>query len=133
MSAVCDVPFVDERMMDVFGGMRDRVILCPFCSTVLPFSFDFDSIHRCDCGACYKVCSREMLEKGVRDIAGELWSEEEFEFVQRVPIDVCNVVVEKDFDTLLAIGQVNDASLVGRFCKYDHREQLSLVWVKRLI
>lgn len=109
-----------------------HVIICPFCQASLPLSLDFDSIHRCECGACYKVCSQRMLEKSVQDIAWELWTDEELDFVQRVPIDVCNVVVEKEFDTFLSLKQLSDVT-GSRFCKYDGTEKLSLVWVKRMV
>lgn len=110
-----------------------HVIICPFCQTSLPLSFDFDAIHRCECGACYKVCSQKMLEKSVQDIAWELWTEEELDFIQRVPIDVCNIVVEKEFDRLLSLKHAGGLSDLSRFCKYDSQEKLSLVWVKRLV
>jgi TATA-box binding protein (TBP) (component of TFIID and TFIIIB) len=109
-----------------------HVIVCPFCQASLPMIYDFDSIHRCECGACYKVCSQRMLEKSVQDIAWQLWTDEELEFIQRVPIDVCNIVVEKEFDRLLNLKQLSDTA-GSRFCKYDISDQLSLVWVKRLI
>jgi len=49
-----------------------------------------------------------------------------------VPIDFCNVVVEKDFDRLLDLRQAVDPYGMERFCKYDVDSELSLIWVKRL-
>ncbi len=99
-----------------------------------PIPTDFDSIHRCGCGACYKVCGSDTLENGVGDIANTLWNEEELNFVRSVPIDFCNIVIEKDFDRLLDIKQTSREFLgIERFCKYDINSQLSLVWVKRLL
>jgi len=115
------------------AGVPTHIIVCPFCEAGLPIPDDFDAIYRCECGACYKVCSDNMLERGVYDIAEELWTEEELHFIQNVPLDVCNIVVEKDFDRLLDLRQSSDAAILERFCKYDTREHLSLVWVKRLI
>lgn len=116
-----------------FSSVPVHIIVCPFCEAGLPIPDDFDAIYKCECGACYKVCSTEMIERGVYDIAGELWTDDELDFIQRVPLDVCNIVVEKDFDRLLDIRQASDAALLERFCKYDTRDQLSLVWIKRLI
>ncbi len=115
------------------GNFPIHIIICPFCEAGLPIPDDFDAIYKCECGACYKVCSSETLERGVYDIAGELWSDEELDFIQHVPFDVCNIVIEKDFDRLLDIRQASDAALLERFCKYDARDKLSLVWIKRLV
>ncbi len=113
------------------GVSRNNVIVCPFCGAFLSFSFDFDSIHKCDCGACYKVCSNDMLEKGLRDVAGKLLREEELIFAGSIPIDMCDVVVEKNFDIFLSLTQSSDEALSSRFCKYDKEDKLSLVWVRR--
>ena len=112
--------------------MRTHIIVCPFCENGHPVPYDFDSIHRCNCGACYKVCGNQLLENGVSDIAEELWSAEELDFVRSIPVDFCNVVIEKDFDRLLDLKQNSDFDVVERFCKYDIDNHLSLVWVKRL-
>lgn len=110
-----------------------HIIVCPFCDTGHPIPTDFDSIHRCTCGACFKVCANDTLENGVGDIASTLWNEEEFSFVRTVPVDFCNIVIEKDFDRLLDLKQASrDCSGIERFCKYDINLNLSLVWVKRL-
>lgn len=121
--------------MDTFKPVkpvRHHIIICPFCESVHRIPVDFDAIHRCQCGACYKVCGNDGLETGVSDIADELWNEEELDFIRSVPIDFCNVVVEKDFDRLLDLKQHLDPNGMERFCKYDLNLQLSLVWVKRL-
>lgn len=113
-------------------SMQTHVVVCPFCDHAHPVPRDFDSIHRCDCGACYKVCGNNALENGVGDIAHELWSDEELDFVRSIPVDFCNIVIEKDFDRLLAIRQTSDLDAIERFCKYDVSIHLNLVWVKRL-
>ncbi len=112
--------------------VQTHIVVCPFCDNPHSVPTDFDSIHRCSCGACYKVCGQQALETGVGDIAEELWNEEELNFVRSIPIDFCNVVVEKDFDRLLDLRQSSDPIAVERFCKYDMNMNLSLVWVKRL-
>jgi hypothetical protein len=112
-------------------SMRTQIV-CPFCENGHAIPADFDAIHRCDCGACYKVCGNRALENGVRDIAEEMWSEEELNFIRAVPMDFCNVVVEKEFDRLLNLKHSLDPNVLERFCKYDNDNDLSLVWVKRL-
>ena len=112
--------------------MQTHIIICPFCENGHPVPNDFDSIHRCNCGACYKVCGNHSLEVGVGDIAEELWSEEELNFVRTIPMDFCNVIIEKDFDRLLDLKHSTDLNGIERFCKYDLNTHLSLVWVKRL-
>lgn len=112
--------------------MRTHIVICPFCENGHPVPLDFDAIHRCGCGACYKVCGNESLENGVGDIAEELWSAEELDFIRSIPVDFCNVVIEKDFDRLLALKQNADPDVVERFCKYDIDNRLNLIWVKRL-
>jgi len=110
-----------------------HIIICPFCENGHPIPTDFDSIHRCTCGACFKVCGTDMLETGVGDIASTLWNEEELSLVRSVPVDFCNIVIEKDFDRLLDLKHTSrDPCGIGRFCKYDTNLNLSLVWVKRL-
>ena len=111
--------------------MLTHIIVCPFCDMTHPVTNDFDSIHKCSCGACYKVCGNHTLETGVGVIAQQLWSEEELDFVRSIPVDFCNVVIEKDFDRLLDL-HTSDFHRVERFCKYDINNDLSLVWVKRL-
>lgn len=66
------------------------------------------------------------------DIAEELWSDEELSFVRTIPVDFCNIVIEKNFDRLLDLKQSADSTVMERFCKYDLNTDLSLVWVKRL-
>ena len=51
-----------------------HLIVCPFCQEGHAIPVDFDSIHQCNCGACFKVCGNETLETGVGDIANTLWS-----------------------------------------------------------
>ncbi len=110
-----------------------HIIICPFCETGHQIPTDFDSIHRCTCGACFKVCGADALETGVGDIAGTLWNEEELGLVRSVPVDFCNIVIEKDFDRLLDLKHTSpDPCGIERFCKYDVDINLSLVWVKRL-
>jgi len=110
-----------------------HIIICPFCDTGYHIPTDFDSIHRCTCGACFKVCGTDALENGVGDIAGTLWNEEELGLVRSVPVDFCNIVIEKDFDRLLDLKHTSpDPCGIERFCKYDVDINLSLVWVKRL-
>lgn len=112
--------------------MQTHVIVCPFCDNGQPVPMDFDSIHRCTCGACYKICGNHFLETGVGDIAEELWNDEELNFVRSIPVDFCNIVIEKDFDRLLSLRQHSDPLGIERFCKYDTSINLSLVWIKRL-
>jgi hypothetical protein len=112
-------------------SMRTHIV-CPFCENGQAIPADFDAIHRCDCGACYKVCGNQALENGVRDIAEEMWNEEELSFIRAVPVDFCNVVIEKEFDRLLDLKRSLDPNVLERFCKYDNDNNLSLVWVKRL-
>jgi hypothetical protein len=133
----------DKLNMEYFGTtsikyrgekrlMRTHIVVCPFCENGHPVPMDFDSIHKCNCGACYKVCGNHALENGVGDIAEELWSEEELTFVRSIPVDFCNIVIEKNFDRLLDLKQASDWHEIERFCKYDVNTNLSLVWVKRL-
>jgi hypothetical protein len=107
-------------------------IVCPFCENGHAIPADFDAIHRCGCGACYKVCGNQALETGVKDIAEEIWTDEELNFIRSVPMDFCNVVIEKEFDRLLDLKQALDLNVLDRFCKYDRENDLNLVWVKRL-
>lgn len=129
--------------MKQFGGIFNKIqsrnrlrqthiVVCPFCDHAHPVPLDFDSIYRCDCGACYKVCGNDALENGVGDIAQELWSNEELDFVRSIPVDFCNIVIEKNFDRLLALRETSSLNTVERFCKYDMNVHLNLVWVKRL-
>ena len=114
-------------------GNGIHIIICPFCDDGHPIPTDFDSIHRCTCGACFKVCGTDMLETGVGDIANTLWNEEELSLVRSVPVDFCNIVIERDFDRLLDLKHTSpDPCGIQRFCKYDVSLNLSLVWVKRL-
>lgn len=94
---------------------------------------DFDSIHHCSCGACYKVCGGAYVDNGVGDIAEVLWTDEELSLVRSLPMDFCDIVIERDFDRLLDLKQTADSNGIERFCKYDINTELSLVWVKRLI
>jgi hypothetical protein len=112
--------------------MSKHIIVCPFCEKDNPVPLDFDAIHRCGCGACYKVCGNMTIEVGVGDIAEELWTAEELDFVKAIPTDCCNVVIQKDFDRLLNLKQNTDSYLIERFCKYDTDDHLNLVWVRRL-
>ena len=110
-----------------------HLIICPFCDDGHPIPTDFDSIHRCTCGACFKVCGTDMLETGVGDIANSLWNEDELSLVRSVPVDFCNIVIERDFDRLLDLRHASaENGGIERFCKYDINLNLSLVWVKRL-
>lgn len=112
--------------------VQTHIIVCPFCESGHPIPVDFDAIHRCTCGACYKVCGSHVLETGVSEIAEEMWTGEELDFIRSVPIDFCNVVVEKDFDRLLDLKQNADPNGIERFCKFDMDTPLNLIWVRRL-
>jgi len=117
------------------GSMRKSMkmhIVCPFCEGDHSIPTDFDAIHRCDCGACYKVCGAHVIENGVSDIADELWSEEEMDFIRAVPVDFCNIVIEKDFEQFLNLKESMDPDGILRFCKFDMDTHLNLVWIKRL-
>lgn len=124
--AILSKAYSDRKMME------KHIVICPFCENGHPVPTDFDSIHRCDCGACYKVCGNHALEMGVGDIAQQLWSADELDFVRSIPIDFCNIIIERDFDRLLDLKRTADSLGIERFCKYDMNVHLSLVWVKRL-
>lgn len=123
---------LDRQFRTGRRSVQTHIVVCPFCENGHPVPVDFDSIHRCTCGACYKVCGNQSLESGFGDIAEQLWNEEELDFVKSIPIDFCNIVVEKDFERLLDLKQASDFNGIERFCKYDLNTHLSLVWVKRL-
>ena len=110
-----------------------HVVVCPFCEAGRPIPTDFDAIHRCSCGACFKVCGHEAVDGGVGAIAEALWSEEELDLIRAVSFEFCNVVVERGFDRLLALRHTMDPDVMERFCKFDADTPLSLVWVKRLV
>ena len=129
----------EELLRLLFSRTRSRnvrgvhIIVCPFCDDGQPIPTDFDSIHRCTCGACFKVCGTDMLDTGVGDIANSLWNEDELSLVRSVPVDFCNIVIERDFDRLLDLRHASPDNVgIERFCKYDINLNLSLVWVKRL-
>ncbi len=129
----------EELLRSLFSKTLSRrargihIIVCPFCEDGHPIPSDFDSIHRCGCGACFKVCGTDMLETGVGDIASSLWNEEELSLVRSVSVDFCNIIIEKDFDRLLDLRHASpENGGIERFCKYDINLNLSLVWVKRL-
>ena len=109
-----------------------HLIVCPFCQDGHPIPVDFDSIHQCRCGACFKVCGNGTLETGVGDIANTLWNEDELNYIRSIPVDFCKVIIEKDFDRLLTLRESSEYSGIERFCKFDVNDHLSLVWVKRL-
>ena len=48
-------------------------IVCPFCERKHPVPMDFDDVYTCDCGACYRICSSNLLENGLTLIAKEVW------------------------------------------------------------
>jgi protein-arginine kinase activator protein McsA len=124
-----------QKYSEMLGRVHESMqthIICPFCENGHAIPADFDAIHRCGCGACYKVCGNQALDHGVKDIAEEIWSEEELNFIRTVPMDFCNVVIEKEFDRLLDLKRALDPNVIERFCKYDSNNDLSLVWVKRL-
>ncbi len=126
-------PFRSSSSSIARRGNGTHIIVCPFCENGHSIPTDFDSIHRCTCGACFKVCGTDMLETGVGDIANSLWSDEELRLVRSVPVDFCNIVIERDFDRLLDIRHTSpENSGIERFCKFDVNLALSLVWVKRL-
>ena len=122
----------DGHLLSGKRPMRTHVVVCPFCENGHPVPMDLDSIHRCTCGACYKICGERALENGVGDIAEELWNQDELDFVRSIPVDFCNVVIEKDFDRLLDLKHASDLLGIEKFCKYDINNPLNLVWVKRL-
>ena len=134
MSIIGEEPF--RSLISRARAKRARgvhIIVCPFCDDGQSIPTDFDSIHRCNCGACFKVCGTDMLEIGVGDIANTLWNEEELSLVRSVPVDFCNIVIERDFDRLLDLRHASpENGGIERFCKYDVNLNLSLVWVKRL-
>ena len=106
-------------------------IRCPFCQSNNPIPLDFDLVYHCDCGACFKVCSGSNIENSMMHMASEIWNEEELAFLMATEAQFCNVVVERDFDQLINLKQALDEDFIQRFCKYDEKGDLNLVWIKR--
>ncbi|MFP3870938.1 MAG: hypothetical protein ACLFVT_08700 [Syntrophobacteria bacterium] len=106
-------------------------IVCPFCERQHPVPTDFDSVYACNCGACYKICSSSVLEKGMRKLAGEIWDEDPLPLVEDEEVGFCQVVVNPEFDQLISLKQSMDETSEMRFCKYDPSAELALVWMKR--
>jgi hypothetical protein len=106
-------------------------IVCPFCDQEHPVPTDFDCVYACDCGACYKICSSTLLERGMRRLAREVWDEDCLPVGEAEDTGFCQVVVNREFDQLLSLKQDMDTTSELRFCKYDPSSELALVWMKR--
>lgn len=103
-------------------------VVCPFCERAYPVPTDFDSVYSCDCGASYKICSTDLLKKGMTTIATELG---ESPILEEAEEELCQVVVNHEFEQLISLKQSVDDPSQMRFCKYDPSVELALVWMKR--
>jgi ferredoxin len=98
---------------------------------VHPIPTNFESVYTCRCGACYKICSTNLLETGMTTIAREMWSSDPSVLFEDEKVAMCQVVVNREFEQLISLKQAMDDRSEMRFCKYDPSEELALVWMKR--
>ena len=47
-------------------------IVCPFCERKHPVPVDFDDVYNCDCGACYRIFSSNLVEDGMTIITNDV-------------------------------------------------------------
>jgi hypothetical protein len=106
-------------------------IVCPFCERKHPIPMDFDDVYTCDCGACYRICSSNLLENGLTLIAKEVWETDYLPLPEEEEMGFCQVVVNREFDQLISLRQSMGEPSEMRFCKYDPSAELALVWLKR--
>ena len=130
-------------------------IVCPFCDREHPIPLDFDDVYDCGCGACYRICSSTLLEKGMNPIdshnwddnhlmysaepldkprqttVGGIWGGNPLPLFEDEEMGLCQVVVDREFDQLISLKQCMDDISEMRFCKYDPSAELALVWMKR--
>ena len=92
---------------------------------------DFDDVYTCDCGACYRICSSNLLENGLTLIAKEVWEADYLPLPEEEEMGFCQVVVNREFDQLISLKQSMGEPSEMRFCKYDPSAELALVWLKR--
>jgi hypothetical protein len=105
-------------------------IVCPFCEKKHPIPTDFNCVYTCNCGASYKICSDNPLGTDISTIARDV-CDHEFSPFPGQDVEICQVVVNRDFEQLLSLKQSMDDWSQVRFCKYDPAMELALVWLKR--
>lgn len=106
-------------------------IVCPFCERKHPIPIDFDDVYNCDCGACYRICSSDLLDYGMSMITNDVWPSHLLPFLEEEEMGFYEVVVNREFDRLISLNQSMDEMSQIRFCKYNPSAELALVWMKR--
>ncbi|MBW1980759.1 MAG: hypothetical protein JRJ12_06020 [Deltaproteobacteria bacterium] len=106
-------------------------IVCPFCDREHPVPTDFDCVYVCDCGACYKICGGNILNKRLASSAIAMDTADPITTFEDDELEFCEMVINHDFDQLISLKQEIDDGPQMRFCKYDPSERLALVWMKR--
>lgn len=106
-------------------------IVCPFCKTEHPIPTDFDNVYTCTCGGCYWVSSTHLQENEMAVMPGETWENDLTPFPDEEEMEICQIVVNREFEKLISLKQSMDETSEMRFCKYDPAAELALVWIKR--
>ena len=106
-------------------------IVCPFCKTKHPIPTDFDNVYTCSCGGCYWVSSTYLQENEMAMVPGEMWENDLLPFPDEEQMEICQVVVNREFEKLISLKESMDETSEMRFCKYDPSAELALVWIKR--
>ena len=106
-------------------------LVCPFCERKHPVPIDFDDVYPCDCGACYRICSTNLLDNQVTMVAKDIWENDYMPLPEEEEMGFCQVVVNRDFDRIISLKQSVDEASEMRFCKYNPSAELALVWMKR--
>ena len=106
-------------------------IVCPFCERKHPVPLDFDDVYTCDCGACYRICSSDLLDDDMAFMAKSVLPSDLLFLSAEEEMGFCQVVVNRDFDRIISLKQSVDEASEMRFCKYNPSAELALVWMKR--
>ncbi len=106
-------------------------IVCPFCDRKHPIPLDFDDVYNCDCGACYRICSSNLLDDEITMIDKGVLPSDLLFLSEEEQMGFCQVVVNREFERLISLKQSVDETSEMRFCKYDPSVELALVWMRR--
>ncbi|OQY17087.1 MAG: hypothetical protein B6I32_01620 [Desulfobacterium sp. 4572_20] len=112
--------------------MRSFNIVCPFCENFYPFPENFDEIHRCQCGAVYKITWQSDMEDSMNQLT-DFFLKDGGSSRNRLENNIlCHAVVYEDIQDLIRMKtEYEAAKYIRRIQSFDQDfpQKVGLVWL----
>ncbi|MEE8300176.1 MAG: hypothetical protein V3R28_02590 [Desulfatiglandales bacterium] len=112
--------------------VRSFNVVCPFCEDMYPVPDNIDEIHRCQCGAVYKIAWRSDMEGAVDELMRSFLEGGDPPKNRSENNILCHAVVYEDIQNLMRMKMEYEAvKYIRQIQSFDQNypQKVGLVWL----